>query len=93
VTAPDPGAELRRRRSGVRRERDTLRDAALVTARFVTDDGARTELDAVIAAFGLTRESLGHELDDDHRTEEQIAGRSVEEARQRSAAHWSRPTS
>jgi antitoxin (DNA-binding transcriptional repressor) of toxin-antitoxin stability system len=50
----------------LRRDRDTLRDAALVMARFATDDGARTELDAVIAAFGLTRDSLGHELDIEH---------------------------
>jgi hypothetical protein len=82
VTAPDRGVEFRRRQSGACRERDTLRDAALVTARFATDDGARTELDAVIAAFGLTRQSLGHELDVEHPTEEQIASRSVEEAQQ-----------
>lgn len=43
--------ESRRRLSGVRHERDTLRDAALVVVRCATDDGARTELDAVIAAF------------------------------------------
>ena len=42
-----------------------LRDLALVLARMVTDNGRRTSLDDVIAAFGHTRESLAALEDDD----------------------------
>lgn len=42
----------------LRRSRDTLRDAALVMARFATDDGVRTDLDAAIESFGLSRAEL-----------------------------------
>jgi prevent-host-death family protein len=38
--------------------REDLRDLALVLARQVTDTGARTTIDDVLAAFGHTRESL-----------------------------------
>lgn len=47
----------------LRRDRETLRDAALVMARFATDDGSRTDLDAVIDAVGLSRVELERELD------------------------------
>jgi hypothetical protein len=36
----------------------TSPDDALVAARTATDNGQRTDLDAVIEAFGLTRELL-----------------------------------
>lgn len=42
-----------------------LRDLALLLARMVTDNGRRTSLDDVIAAFGHTRESLAALEDDD----------------------------
>lgn len=35
-----------------------LRDSALIMARVATDTGTRTNLDAVIEAFGYTREEL-----------------------------------
>ncbi len=38
--------------------RDDLRDLALAVSRQVTDGGARTDFDQVLAAFGHTRESL-----------------------------------
>lgn len=41
-------------------ERD-LRSAALVLSRAATDNGHRTDLDDVIAAFGFTREELQRE--------------------------------
>ncbi|MFV2194946.1 type II toxin-antitoxin system Phd/YefM family antitoxin [Nocardiopsis sp. LOL_012] len=41
-----------------------LRDLALVMARALTDDGQRTSLDDVLAAFGHTRASL-EELPED----------------------------
>ena len=47
---------------GLRRDRDTLRDAALVMARFATDSGVRTDLDQAMKAFGFTREELEAEL-------------------------------
>lgn len=47
----------------LRRDRETLRDAALVMARFATDDGSRTDLDDVIDAVGLSRVELERELD------------------------------
>lgn len=47
----------------LRRDRETLRDAALVMARFATDDESRTDLDAVIDAVGLSRVELERELD------------------------------
>jgi len=46
----------------LRRDRDTLRDAALVMARFATDSGVRTDLDQAMKAFGFTREELEAEL-------------------------------
>jgi hypothetical protein len=42
-----------------------LRSAALVLTRLVTDDGRRTDLDDVIAAFGFDRAELEAELDAD----------------------------
>ena len=42
-----------------------LRSAALVLTRLTTDDGRRTDLDAVIAAFGFDRAELEAELDAD----------------------------
>jgi antitoxin (DNA-binding transcriptional repressor) of toxin-antitoxin stability system len=42
-----------------------LRSAALVLTRLVTDDGRRTDLDDVIAAFGFDRGELEAELDAD----------------------------
>jgi antitoxin (DNA-binding transcriptional repressor) of toxin-antitoxin stability system len=42
-----------------------LRDLALVLARAVTDAGGRTSLDAVLTAFGHTRESLDALPDDE----------------------------
>ena len=47
----------------LRRDRDVLRDAALVMARFATDDGGRTELDALIDSLGFSRTELELELD------------------------------
>ncbi|AGS33673.1 hypothetical protein B841_00950 [Corynebacterium maris DSM 45190] len=46
----------------LRRERELLRDTALVMARFATDSGARTELDEAMEAFGLDRAELEAEL-------------------------------
>lgn len=45
--------------------RADLRDLALVLARAATDTGERTSLDAVIDAFGLTREGLAAMSDED----------------------------
>jgi antitoxin (DNA-binding transcriptional repressor) of toxin-antitoxin stability system len=42
-----------------------LRSAALVLSRLATDDGRRTDLDEVIAAFGYDRAELEAELDAD----------------------------
>jgi hypothetical protein len=42
-----------------------LRHLVLVLARSVTDSGARTSLDDVLAAFGHTRESLAALPDDE----------------------------
>jgi antitoxin (DNA-binding transcriptional repressor) of toxin-antitoxin stability system len=47
--------------SSLRRDRDTLRDAALVMARFATDTAARTDLDQALEVFGLTRAELESE--------------------------------
>jgi antitoxin (DNA-binding transcriptional repressor) of toxin-antitoxin stability system len=49
--------------AALRRDRETLRDAALVMARFATDDGSRTDLDDVIDAVGFSRVELERELD------------------------------
>ncbi|BAC19793.1 hypothetical protein HMPREF0290_0580 [Corynebacterium efficiens YS-314] len=46
----------------LRKERELLRDAALVMARFATDSGARTDLDKAMEAFGLDRAELEAEL-------------------------------
>lgn len=51
-----------RMRSILQRE-DDLRSAALVLTRAATDDGNRSSLDEVIAAFGFDREELEAELD------------------------------
>jgi antitoxin (DNA-binding transcriptional repressor) of toxin-antitoxin stability system len=48
--------------SGLRRDRDTLRDAALVMARFATDTGVRTDLDQAMEFFGFTRAELEAEI-------------------------------
>jgi antitoxin (DNA-binding transcriptional repressor) of toxin-antitoxin stability system len=42
-----------------------LRSAALVLTRLATDDGRRTDLDAVIASLGFDRGELEAELDAD----------------------------
>lgn len=42
----------------LRHDRDTLRDAALVMARFATDNGVRTELDQALEFFNLNRAEL-----------------------------------
>jgi len=42
-----------------------LRSAALVLTRLATDDGSRTDLEDVIAAFGYDRTELEAELDAD----------------------------
>lgn len=42
----------------LRHNRDTLRDAALVMARFATDSGVRTSLDQAMELFGLSRSEL-----------------------------------
>lgn len=47
-------------------ERD-LQSAALVMSRIATDNGKRTDLDAVIEAFGFTREELQAELEADRK--------------------------
>lgn len=46
----------------LRKDQETLRDAALVMARFVTDSGARTDLDQAMQEFGLSRAELEAEL-------------------------------
>lgn len=46
----------------LRRDRDTLRDAALVMARFATDTGIRTDLDQAMESFGFTRAELEAEI-------------------------------
>jgi prevent-host-death family protein len=48
--------------SELRRDRDTLRDAALVMARFATDTGIRTDLDQAMESFGFTRAELEAEI-------------------------------
>ncbi|MDV2978418.1 type II toxin-antitoxin system Phd/YefM family antitoxin [Glutamicibacter sp. HZAU] len=42
----------------LRQDRETLRDAALVMARFATDSGARTTLDQALEFFNLDRAEL-----------------------------------
>lgn len=42
----------------LRQDRDTLRDAALVMARFATDSGVRTTLDQAMEFFNLNRAEL-----------------------------------
>ena len=42
----------------LRQDRETLRDAALVMARFATDSGVRTDLDQAMEYFGLSRAEL-----------------------------------
>ncbi|MGP9782332.1 type II toxin-antitoxin system Phd/YefM family antitoxin [Glutamicibacter sp. AOP12-B1-11] len=42
----------------LRHDRDTLRDAALVMARFATDSGVRTTLDQAMEFFDLNRAEL-----------------------------------
>lgn len=46
----------------LRHSREALRDAALVMARFATDDGARTELDVAMESFGVSRVELEREI-------------------------------
>lgn len=48
---------------GLRRDRETLRDAALVMARFATDSGVRTDLDSAMEAFGINRSELEAEIE------------------------------
>lgn len=47
----------------LRRDRETLRDAALVMARFATDSGARTDLDDAMELFGISRAELEKEIE------------------------------
>ena len=51
--------------SSLRRDRDTLRDATLVMARFATDSGVRTDLDQAMEFFGFTRAELEDEIASD----------------------------
>ncbi|WP_309080728.1 type II toxin-antitoxin system prevent-host-death family antitoxin [Zhihengliuella sp.] len=48
---------------GLRRDRESLRDAALLMTRIATDSGVRTDLDSAMAAFGIDRGELEVELD------------------------------
>ncbi len=48
--------------SELRRDRETLRDAALVMARFATDAGIRMDLDQAMGSFGFTRAELEAEI-------------------------------
>ena len=48
--------------SSLRRDRDTLRYAALVMARFATDSGVLTDLDQAMDFFGFTRAELEAEI-------------------------------
>ncbi|WP_207345586.1 prevent-host-death family protein [Arthrobacter sp. E3] len=48
--------------SSLRRDRDTLRDAALVMARFATDTCIRTDLNQAMESFGFTRAELEAEI-------------------------------
>ncbi len=48
--------------AGLRRDRETLRDAALVMIRVATDSGVRTDLDQAMEAFGVTRADLEAEI-------------------------------
>ncbi|MHC6177269.1 hypothetical protein [Glutamicibacter sp. X7] len=46
----------------LRRDRETLRDAALVMARFAADGGVRTELDQAMELFNWSRAELEAEI-------------------------------
>lgn len=46
----------------LRRDRETLRDVALVMTRMATDTGHRTDLDAAMSAFGIDRADLEAEI-------------------------------
>lgn len=48
----------------LRADRETLRDAALVMTRLATDSGNRTDLDDVMASFGIDRADLEREIAD-----------------------------
>lgn len=54
--------------AALRRDREMLRDAALVMARFATDSGVRTDLDGAMEAFGLDRTELEAELEAERHT-------------------------
>ncbi|MEX3516908.1 hypothetical protein VVR26_05505 [Corynebacterium camporealensis] len=56
-----PAAEM----AQLRRTRKLLHDATLTLGRMATDSGARTELDDVISSFGLDRNELEAELNDE----------------------------
>lgn len=49
----------------IRRLENDLHDSILLLARVATDNGARTDLDAAIIAFGFDRAELEAELDED----------------------------
>ncbi|WP_257161766.1 type II toxin-antitoxin system Phd/YefM family antitoxin [Corynebacterium cystitidis] len=49
----------------LRKERELLRDAALVMVRLASDSGGRTDLDQAMEAFGLSRAELEAELASD----------------------------
>lgn len=51
----------------LRKDRETLRDVALVMARFAADSGARTDLDQALQDFGLNRAELEAELESEIR--------------------------
>ncbi|GAA1416022.1 hypothetical protein AUR04nite_29780 [Glutamicibacter uratoxydans] len=55
--------------SSLRQDRETLRDAALVMARFATDSGVRTTLDKAMEHFGFSRAELEAEIEEDSAAE------------------------
>ena len=44
-------------------DRESFNDAALAMVRMATDDGARTDLDQAMKAFGISRDDLESEVD------------------------------
>lgn len=49
--------------NSLRRDREALRDAALVMARFATDSGVRVDLDEVMLKFGVSRAEIEAEIE------------------------------
>lgn len=54
----------------LRQDRETLRDAALVMARFATDSGVRTTLDQAMEFFSLDRAELEAENAEEAKSED-----------------------